>query len=537
MSEETYDYIVIGAGSAGSLLANRLSADPNLRVLVLEAGGKDDWIWLHIPAGYLFAIGDPRSDWCFRTEPEAGLNGRSIAYPRGKVVGGSSAINGMIYMRGQAADYDHWRQLGLDGWAWDDVLPYFKRHEDHFAGANAFHGAGGEWRIEPARIAWDALDRFRDAAEDCGIPKIGDFNLGDNEGSSYFQVNQKTGRRWSAARGFLKPALDRPNLTLEMNCLVDRLIFDGRRACGVTWIQDGVRRSAKARSEIILSAGSVGTPQILQRSGVAEAALLRELGLPVVANRPGVGANLQDHLQLRVIFKVSGVQTLNETYANLARRAWMGVQYALFRRGPLSMAPSQLGIFTRSSADVERADLQFHVQPLSLDKFGDPLHSFPAVTASVCNLRPESRGSIRITSRSPDAAPAIAPNYLSTPHDRLVAANAIRIARRIAAAPSFAPYKPEEYLPGPTVGDDDQALADAAGDIGTTIFHPVGVCKMGLESDPLAVVDERLRVYGVAGLRVADASVMPTIVSGNTNSPTIMIAEKAAEMILSDRAC
>ena len=536
MSNETYDYIVIGAGSAGSLLANRLSKDPNARVLVLEAGGKDDWIWLHIPAGYLFTIGDPRSDWCFKTAPDAGLNGRAIAYPRGKVIGGCSAINGMIYMRGQSADYDHWRQLGLSGWGWDDVLPYFKRHEDHYAGANEYHGAGGEWRIEPPRISWEVLDRFRDAAADCGVPKVEDFNRGDNEGSSYFQVNQKTGRRWSAARGFLKPVLDRKNLTLETGCLVDKLVFDGRRATGVEWIQDGTRRSASARSEIVLTAGSVGTTQVLQRSGVGDAAYLRTMGLPVVVDRPGVGENLQDHLQLRVIFKVQGVQTLNETYANLARRAWMGVQYALYRRGPLAMAPSQLGLFTRSSPDVERADLQFHVQPLSLDKFGDPLHSFPAITASVCQLRPESRGHIRITSPNPDAAPEIAPNYLSAPQDRQVAANAIRVARRIAAAPSFAPYKPEEYLPGPSVGDDDEALAAAAGDIGTTIFHPVGVAKMGLESDPLAVVDERLRVFGVDGLRIADASVMPAIVSGNTNSPTIMIAEKAAEMILSDRS-
>ncbi|MEI2384333.1 GMC family oxidoreductase N-terminal domain-containing protein [Breoghania sp. JC706] len=534
MGRETYDYIVVGAGSAGSVLANRLSADPSVRVLVLEAGGRDDWIWFHIPVGYLFAINNPRSDWCFRTRPEPGLNGRSLIYPRGKVIGGSSAINAMIYMRGQAGDYDHWRQLGLNGWGWDDVLPIFKAHEDHFLGASDLHGAGGEWRVEPPRVRWDVLDRYRDAAEECGIAKIDDFNRGDNEGSSYFQVNQRRGVRWSAARGFLKPALKRANLTLEIGCAVDRLTFDGTRATGVEWIQDGERRSAVARREIVLASGSIGSVQILQRSGIGDGAHLQSLGIPVIADRKGVGANLQDHLQLRMIYKVSGVRTLNETYANLFRRAWMGIEYALNRSGPLTMAPSQLGIFTRSGEDVERADLEFHVQPLSLDKFGDPLHAFPAITTSVCNLRPESRGHIRITDRDVGAQPEIAPNYLASERDREIAARSLRIARRITNAPAFSEYRPEEYLPGPSVGDDDASLAKAAGDIGTTIFHPVGTAKMGLSSDPMAVVDERLRVFGVEGLRVADASVMPTITSGNTNSPTIMIADKAAAMIRED---
>lgn len=535
--DPTYDYIVVGAGSAGCVLANRLSADPASRVLVLEAGGKDDWIWFHIPVGYLFAIGNPRSDWCFRTAEEAGLNGRSLAYPRGKVIGGSSAINAMIYMRGQAGDYDHWRQLGLAGWGWDDVLPVFKRHEDHYLGASEFHGAGGEWRVEPPRISWRILDAFRDAAQEIGIPKIDDFNRGDNEGSAYFQVNQRRGTRWSAARGFLKPALARANLTLETGCLADRILFEGGRAVGVEWLQGGERRSARARGEIVLASGSIGSTQVLLRSGIGPGEDLRSLGIPVVADRPGVGANLQDHLQLRLIYKVSGARTLNRDYANLAKRAWMGAEYALFRRGPMTMAPSQLGIFARSGDDVERADLEFHIQPLSLDRFGDPLHPFPAVTASVCNLRPTSRGRVAITSADPHAPPLIAPNYLATEEDRRIAARSLRLARRIAHARALERYRPEEYLPGPSVADgNDEALARAAGDIGTTIFHPVGTAKMGLDSDPAAVVDARLRVFGVAGLRVADASVMPTITSGNTNSPTMMIAEKAAGMLLADRA-
>jgi len=533
-SENIYDYIVVGAGSAGSLLANRLSADPQNRVLVLEAGGKDDWIWFHIPVGYLFAIGNPRSDWCFKTVADPGLNGRSLSYPRGKVIGGSSAINAMIYMRGQAGDYDHWRQLGLNGWGWDEVLPVFKRHEDHFLGATAFHGSGGEWRVEPPRIQWEILDRYRDAAEECGIAKIDDFNRGDNEGSAYFHVNQRKGVRWSSARGFLKPVLGRTNLHLETGCTVDKLQVADGRASGIEWVQQGVRRSATARKEIILASGSIGSVQVLQRSGIGDGDHLRSLGIPVIADRKGVGANLQDHLQLRVIYKVDGVPTMNRIYANLFKRAWMGAEYALFRRGPLTMAPSQLGVFTKSGPDVDRADLEFHIQPLSLDKFGDPLHPFSAITTSVCNLRPESRGHIRITSADPDAMPEIAPNYLSHDRDREIAARSIRVARRIASAKALKRYNPVEYLPGPDVGDDDAALAKAAGDVGTTIFHPVGTAKMGLASDPMAVVDERLRLFGLDGLRVADASVMPTITSGNTNSPTIMIAEKAAAMILED---
>jgi choline dehydrogenase len=534
-SEGEYDYIIVGAGSAGCLLANRLSADAGNRVLVLEAGGRDNWIWFHIPVGYLFAIGNPRSDWCFKTEPEEGLNGRSLAYPRGKVIGGSSSINAMIYMRGQAADYDHWRQLGLAGWGWDDVLPYFKQHENHFMGESDTHGVGGELRIEAPRVHWDLLDAFRKAAEQAGIKSVADFNTGDNEGCCAFHVNQKRGRRWSAARAFLKPALHRRNLRLETGCLVEAVVFAGRRAAGVRWRRGGETRTARCRGEIILAAGSIGSAQIMLLSGVGPARHLHEHGIPVIADRAGVGANLQDHLQLRLIYKVEGITTLNERYHSPFGRARMLAEYALFRRGPLTMAPSQLGLFTRSDPDQERANLQYHIQPLSLERWGEPLHEFPAFTASVANLRPTSRGYVRLRSSDPADKPVIKPNYLSTDADRRTAARAIRLTRRIVAQPALAPFHPAEYLPGAAVPDDDeQALLKAAGDIGTTIFHPVGTAKMGLASDPLMVVDERLRVAGVERLRVIDASVMPAITSGNTNAPTMMIAEKGAALIRAD---
>jgi choline dehydrogenase-like flavoprotein len=532
--EGDFDYIVVGAGTAGCIVANRLSADPGKRVLLLEAGGNDDWIWFHIPVGYLFAIGNPRSDWMFRTEPEAGLNGRSLAYPRGKVIGGSSAINAMISMRGQAADYDHWRQLGLTGWGWNDVLPAFRKLEDHFLGDSEHHGTGGGWRIEAPRLSWKVLDAVADAAAEMGIRRTPDFNTGDNEGIGYFHVNQKRGRRWSSARGFLKPVLNRVNLRLETNVLVDRLIVENGRATGIRFTRAGEVVEARASGEVILCAGAIGSPHLLQRSGIGPADWLAPLGIATTLDRQGVGRNLQDHLQQRAIYKVEGVRTLNETYYSLVRRAWMGIDYALRRRGPLTMAPSQLGIFTRSDPRRERANIQFHVQPLSLDKFGDPLHRFPAITVSACNLQPTSRGTVRLRSAEPDQAPAIAPHYLSTEEDREVAADAIRTTRRLMKQPALTPYRPEEYLPGPSVGDDDASLAKAAGDIGTTIFHPVGTAKMGAASDPLAVVDERLRFHGLQGLRVVDASVMPTITSGNTNTPTAMIAEKGAAMIVAD---
>jgi choline dehydrogenase len=532
--EGDFDYIIVGAGTAGCVVANRLSAKPQNRVLILEAGGSDNWIWFHIPVGYLFAIGNPPSDWMFRTEAEAGLNDRSLAYPRGKVIGGSSAINAMISMRGQAADYDHWRQLGLTGWGYDDVLPAFRRLEDHFLGESEHHGVGGGWRIEAPRLSWAILDAVGEAAQQMGIRKIPDFNTGDNEGVGYFHVNQKRGRRWSAARGFLKPALKRTNLRLEKNVLVDRLIIENGRAVGVLFTRDGQVFEARSKGEVILCAGSIGSTQVLHRSGIGPVDWLAPLGIESVIDRPGVGRNLQDHLQQRAIYKVSGIPTLNETYYSYIRRGLMGLDYAFRRRGPLTMAPSQLGIFTRSDSRRERANIQFHVQPLSLDKFGDPLHRFPAITVSACNLQPTSRGTVRIKSQAADQAPSIAPNYLSTDEDRQVAADAIRTTRRLMKQPALAPFSPEEFLPGASVGDDGASLAKAAGDIGTTIFHPVGTAKMGTESDPLAVVDERLRFRGLAGLRVADASVMPTITSGNTNTPTAMIAEKGAAMILED---
>jgi choline dehydrogenase len=528
-----FDYVIVGAGTAGCVLANRLSADPKVRVLLLEAGGKDSWIWIHIPIGYLYTQNNPRTDWCFRTDPEAGLNGRALNYPRGRVLGGCSSINGMIYMRGQARDYDGWRQAGNRGWGWDDVLPYFKKSEHHVAGPDELHGHGGEWRIEQQRLSWEILDAFRDAAAEVGIPKITDFNRGNNEGCGYFQVNQKKGVRWSTAKAFLRPVMGRPNLTVLTGAQATGIVFEARRAVGLRFVQEGRERRAGARREVLLASGAVGSPQLLQLSGVGPGALLQELGIPVVHAHDGVGANLQDHLQIRTVYKVKNTRTLNEQANSFFGRVRMGLEYALLRRGPLTMAPSQLGAFAKSDPARETPDLEYHVQPLSLEKFGDPLHPFPAFTASVCNLRPESRGLVRIRSSEPTDAPSIRPNYLSTEADRLVAAGAIRLTRRICAAPALARFEPEEFLPGPDVVSDEQ-LAAAAGTIGTTIFHPVGTCKMG--SDPLAVVDDRLRARGVQGMRVVDASIMPTITSGNTNAPVIMIAEKAADMIKEDQA-
>ena len=568
MSNPTFDHIIIGAGTAGCLLANRLSADKNKRVLLIEAGRKDDYHWIHIPVGYLYCIGNPRTDWLYKTEADAGLNGRQLGYPRGKVLGGSSSINGMIYMRGQSHDYDQWAQMtGDDAWTWDNCLPDFMAHEDHyrfdkgahdaefarFHGKNTRHqqssskglvdrGMGGEWRIEKQRLRWDILDAFAQAAVQAGIPATADFNRGDNEGVGYFEVNQKNGFRWNAAKAFLRPqCYGRPNFELWTAAQVVRLVIDkaadGSQQCTGVQVWNGHQMvTAVATGEVILSAGSIGSPQILQLSGIGPAKLLQERGVPVAVDAPGVGANLQDHLQIRAVFKVQGVNTLNTLGNSWWGKAKIGLEYAFKQTGPMSMAPSQLGAFTRSSPDQPYPNIQYHVQPLSLDAFGQPLHTFPAFTASVCNLSPTSRGTVNITSNKFEDAPAITPNYLSTPEDRKVAADSLRVTRRIVAQPALAAYQPQEHKPGLQFQTDEE-LAKLAGDIATTIFHPVGTAKMGTADDPMAVVDSHLRVRDsqgglIRGLRVVDASVMPLITSGNTNSPTLMLAEKAARWIV-----
>ncbi len=568
MGHTEFDYIIIGAGTAGCLLANRLSADASKRVLLIEAGRRDDYHWIHIPVGYLYCIGNPRTDWLYQTEADAGLNGRQLRYPRGKVLGGCSSINGMIYMRGQARDYDQWAQLtGDDAWTWNNALPYFKLHEDHYKGPTALHGArgtapelmpangtdyqkllrhrnaGGEWRIEKQRLRWDVLDAFSQAAQQAGVPATDDFNTGNNEGVGYFEVNQKAGWRWNTAKAFLRPmCYARPNFEMWTSAQVAKLVIekqpDGNLRCTGAQVWTGQEMvTANAASEVILTAGSIGSPQILQLSGIGPAAVLAQHNIAVTADTPGVGANLQDHLQIRAVFKVNGVQTLNTMANSLWGKARIGLEYAFKRTGPMSMAPSQLGAFTRSSLDKPYPNIEYHVQPLSLDAFGEPLHNFPAFTASVCNLNPTSRGTVNIKSNRFEDAPAIAPNYLSTDEDRKVAADSLRITRKIVSQPALAKYQPQEWKPGVQFQTDDE-LAKLAGDIATTIFHPVGTTKMGkIEgpgADPMAVVDSRLKVRGIAGLRVVDAGVMPTITSGNTNSPTLMLAEKAAQWIAED---
>jgi len=561
MADSTFDFVVIGGGTAGALLANRLSDDPHRRVLLVEAGRRDDYPWIHIPVGYLYCIGNPRTDWLYQTEPDAGLNGRRLRYPRGKTLGGCSSINGMIYMRGQARDYDQWARLtGDETWRWDHVLPAFRQHEDHWrldqpGGASAqfrqLHGSkstggSGEWRVEKQRLRWDVLDAFAQAAQQAGIPATDDFNGGSNEGVGYFEVNQKAGWRWNSAKAFLRPTCQgRSNFTLWTGAQATRLVVqtqgDGSHRCTGVQVWNGQAMvTVHAQCEVILSAGAVNSPQLLQLSGIGPAALLQQHGIPVLQNAPGVGANLQDHLQIRAVFEVQGVPTLNTLASSLWGKARIGMEYALKRTGPMSMAPSQLGAFTRSSAAYAHPNLQYHVQPLSLDAFGEPLHRFPAFTASVCNLNPTSRGTVQIRSHRFEDAPAIAPHYLSTPEDRQVAADSLRVTRRIVAQPALAPYQPKEYKPGVQFQSDEE-LARLAGDIATTIFHPVGTTRMGRDGDPMAVLDARLRVRDgrggvVAGLRVVDAGAMPTITSGNTNAPTLMLAEKAAQWIRADHA-
>jgi choline dehydrogenase len=532
----SFDYVIIGAGTAGCVLANRLSADPATSVLLLEAGGKDDWIWIHIPVGYLYCIGNKRTDWCYKTEPEPGLAGRVIGYPRGRVLGGSSSINAMLYLRGQARDYDEWAQLtGDSGWSWQNVLPIFMKSEDHWRGADEKHGQGGEWRVERPKLTWEILEAFADAAAESGIPKVDDFNRGNNEGVGRFDVNQKNGVRWSASKAFLRPAMKRPNLTVITGALVTKLRMEGRRVLGVELRRGTEAQFAEARRETILSAGAIGSPQILQLSGIGPGALLQRHGIGVVHDAPGVGENLQDHLQLRMAFKIRHALTLNTLLGSRWSKALMGCQYAWSRSGAMTMPPSQLGAFTKSDPAHATPDLEYHVQPISLDKFGDPPHKFNAFTASVCNLRPSSRGHVRITSSDPTAYPAISPNYLDTEEDRRTAARAIRLTRRIVlGTKALKKYEPEEYTPGASFQSEEE-LVEAAGRIGTTIFHPVGTCRMGSEHDASAVVDAQLRVRGIEALRVVDASVMPTITSGNTNSPTLMIAERASGFILGSR--
>ena len=542
-----FDYIIIGAGTAGCLLANRLSANASKRVLLIEAGRKDDYHWIHIPVGYLYCIGNPRTDWLYNTEPDLGLNGRRLRYPRGKVLGGSSSINGMIYMRGQARDYDQWAKLtGDDTWSWNKALPYFKLHEDHYKGGDALHGSGGEWRIEKQRLRWDILDAFSQAAQQAGIPATDDFNRGDNEGVGYFEVNQRNGWRWNTAKAFLRPTCNaRPNFEMWTGTQVAKLVLetqagaDGtqQRCTGVQVWSGSELVTVQCRSEVILCAGSIGSPQILQLSGIGPGAVLQGKGIDVVHDLPGVGENLQDHLQIRSVYKVKSPNgkniSLNTQANSLLGKAKIGLEYLFKQTGPMSMAPSQLGAFTRSSPDQPYPNIEYHVQPLSLDAFGEPLHNFDAFTASVCNLNPTSRGSVHIKSNQFTDAPAIAPNYLSTAQDRQVAADSLRITRNIVSQSALAKYQPEEFKPGVQYQTDEE-LTKLAGDIATTIFHPVGTAKMGLRQDSMAVVDSRLKVHGIAGLRVVDASVMPLITSGNTNSPTLMMAEKAAEWIAND---
>jgi len=571
MSDTTFDYVIIGAGTAGCLLANRLSMDASKRVLLIEAGRRDDYYWIHIPIGYLHCIGNPRTDWLYNTEPSAGLNGRTLRYPRGKTLGGCSSINGMIYMRGQSRDYDQWAQVtGDDSWRWEQVLPYFKQHEDYYKGADALHGAkgvptellslkgetgdagadlyrklmrhhqtGGEWRIEKQRLRWDVLDAFAQAAVQAGIPATEDFNRGNNEGVGYFEVNQKKGFRWNTANAFLRPkCYGRPNFEMWTSAQVARLVIDtqpdGSQRCSGVQVWTGQEMvTVTVKREVVLSAGSIGSPQILQLSGIGPAALLQQHGVPLVHELPGVGANLQDHLQIRSVYKVKGVKTLNTMANSLWGKAKIGLEYAVKRSGPMSMAPSQLGAFTRSDPAQPWPNIEYHVQPLSLDAFGEPLHDFNAITASVCNLNPTSRGTVQIKSPRFEDAPAIAPNYLSTPEDRKVAADSLRVTRRIVAQPALAKYQPEEFKPGAQYQSDED-LARLAGDIGSTIFHPVGTTRMGRSDDPMAVLDAQLRVRGIQGLRVVDAGAMPTITSGNTNSPVLMMAEKAARWIIED---
>ena len=558
MQNLEFDTIIVGAGSAGCLLANRLSANPNHKVLLIEAGGKDNWIWIKIPVGYLFTIAHPRTDWCFKTEPDPGLNGRSIHYARGRVLGGCSSINAMIYMRGQKSDYDIWNQVtGDPTWNWDHALQTYKSIENYFAGENEWHGKQGEMRVEQPRVSWPILDAWREAADQAGIPKIDEFNRGDNEGCAYFHMNQKKGIRWSMSDSFLKPIQHRKNLTIMTHTQVLKVLTKEKteetynvskynehawansklESYGLEILQNHQKLKVTAKEQIILSSGAVSTPHLLQISGIGSQELLKKINIHPVLNLPGVGENLQDHLQIRTVYKVSNCKTVNTLYKNLFTRMMMGLEYLFFRTGPLTMPPSTLGAFTKSDAYQKSANMEWHVQPLSLPKFGDPLHSFNAITPSVCNLRPTSRGYIHAKSSDPLEYPKIMCNYLSTQEDLDVAVKGLKKTRDIMKSNALKPFTPEEMLPGPNLTSEAE-LQNAARDLGTTIFHPVGTCKMGKvdvhgeSDDPMTVLDSECRLRGVSKLRVIDASVMPSITSGNTNAPTMLIAETTAKKIL-----
>jgi choline dehydrogenase len=533
MTGEAYDFIVIGAGSAGCALANRLSADPATRVLLLEAGGRDRNFWIHVPIGYYRTIFNPKFGWGYQTEPEPGLNGRRIPWPRGKVLGGSSSINGLVYIRGQKEDFDHWRQLGNPGWSYDDVLPYFKRAEDQARGPDAWHGAGGPLSVGDS-ASHELVEAWIQACVDLGIPRNDDFNGAVQEGAGYFQLTNRKGFRCSAAVAYLRPAKKRPNLRIETDALVRRIVLDGQRALAVAYRQNGVERTVAARREIVLAAGAIGSPQILQLSGIGPGAHLQGHGVEVVHDLPGVGHNLQDHFQARSVYRCTRPITLNDRVRSPWQKLLMGAEWFVFRTGPLTVGAGQGGIFARTRPELATPDVQFHIILFSADRPGQPLHPFSGFTASVCQLRPESRGTVMIRAPDPEAHPAIAANYLATETDRRAIIDGLRLARRLAATEPLRPYIAEELEPGPDQTTDEGLLAHARAR-GSTIFHPSGSCMMGPAANPMAVVDPELRVHGLSGLRVADAGVMPTVVSGNTNAACIMIGEKCADLMLAAR--